>query len=189
MRSQHYPVRQLCRVLQCPRSRHYDRAQRRDEPTLKTAIARLAGAWPTYGYRRITALLHREQIQVNRQHVARLMRELGLQGQPPVRPPHTTHSNHAYPRYRHLVRALMIVRPDQVWVSDITSIRVREACVYLAVLMDVYTRCIRGWHRRRHLDQALTLTALRRALVRQRPDLHHSDQGVQYAATAYVQTL
>jgi transposase InsO family protein len=189
MLSQHYPIRQLCHVLKCPRSSHYYRAQRRDETPLKTAIERLAGTWPSYGYRRITALLHREHVQVNRKHVARLMREMGLQGQRPVRHPGTTHSNHAYPRYRNLVRELKIVRPDQVWVSDITYIRVREEFVYLAVLMDVYTRCIRGWHLSRHLDQALTLTALRRALVRQQPDIHHSDQGVQYAATAYVQTL
>jgi putative transposase len=189
MLSQHYPIRQLCHVLKCPRSSHYYRAQRRDETSLKTAIERLAGAWPTYGYRRITALLHREHVQVNRKHVARLMREMGLQGQRPVRHPRTTHSRHAYPRYRNLVREVMIVRPDQVWVSDITYIRVREEFVYLAVLMDVYTRCIRGWHLSRHLDHALTLTALQRALVRQQPDIHHSDQGVQYAATAYVQTL
>jgi putative transposase len=189
MLSPHYPIRQLCQVLKCPRSSHYYRVQRRDETSLKAAIERLAGAWPTYGYRRITALLRREHVQVNRKHVARLMRELGLQGQRPVRQPRTTHSDHSYPRYRNLVRELMIVRPDQVWVSDITYIRLREEFVYLAVLMDVYTRCIRGWHLSRHLDQALTLTALRRALVRQQPDIHHSDQGVQYAATAYVQTL
>jgi putative transposase len=189
MLSQHYPIRRLCQVLTCPRSSHYYRVQRRDETSLKAAIERLAGAWPTYGYRRITALLRREHVQVNRKHVARLMRELGLHGQRPVRYPRTTHSDHSYPRYRNLVRELMIVRPDQVWVSDITDIRLREEFVYLAVLLDVYTRCIRGWQLSRHLDQALTLTALRRALVRQQPDIHHSDQGVQYAATAYVQTL
>lgn len=189
MLSQHYPVRQICRVLSCPRSRHYYQARRRDETLLKAAIERLAGEWPTYGYRRITALLHREHVQVNRKHVARLMREMRLQGQRPTRRPRTTYSDHTYPRYPNLVQGLTIVRPDHVWVGDITYVRLREEFVYLAVLMDVYTRAIRGWHLSRHLDQTLALTALRRALVQQRPDIHHSDQGVQYAATAYVQTL
>jgi putative transposase len=189
MLSQHYPVRQICRALRCPRSSHYYPARRRDETSLRAAIERLAGAWPTYGYRRITALLRREHVQVNRKHVARLMREMGLQGRRPTRPPRTTHSDHVYRRSPNLVQGLTIVRPDHVWVGDLTYIQLREECVSLAVLMDVYTRSIRGWHLSRPLDQALTLTALRRALVQRRPDMHHSDQGVQYAATAYVQTL
>jgi putative transposase len=113
----------------------------------------------------------------------------GLQGQCPARRPRTTHSNHPYPRYPNLVQGLQIVRPDHVWVSDITYVRLHDEFVYLAVLMDVYTRSIRSWHLSRHLDRMLTLTALRRALAQHRPEIHHSDQGVQYAATAYVQTL
>jgi putative transposase len=189
MLSQHYSVRQICRVLRCARSRHYYRAHPRDETALKAAIERLVGALPSYGYRRITALSYREQVQVNRKHVARLMREMGLQGQRPTRRPRTTYSNHGYPRYPNLVQGLTIVRPEHVWVGDITYARLREEFVYLAVWMDVYTRAVRGWHLSRHLDQTLTVTALRRALVQQRPDIQHSDQGVQYAATAYVQTL
>ena len=82
-----------------------------------------------------------------------------------------------------------MTRPDQVWVADITYIRLRKEFVYLSVLMDVYTRCIRGWHLGRGLDQELTLVALRRAFEHGRPEIHHSDQGVQYAATAYVDML
>jgi transposase InsO family protein len=81
------------------------------------------------------------------------------------------------------------VRPEQVWVADITYIRLRDEFVYLAVLMDVCTRTIRGWHLSRSLEQALTLTALQRALQQHRPEMHHSDQGVQYAATDYVALL
>lgn len=125
---------------------------------------------------------------MNPKHVARLMRAMGLQGQRPVRRPRTTHSDHAYPRYPNLVQGLPIVRPHHVWGSDITSVRWHEGCVYLAVLMDVDTRSIRGWHLSRHLDHTLTLTALRRALAQHRPAIHHADQGVQDAATAYVQT-
>lgn len=189
MLSHQYPVRQVCRVLGCPRSRHYYQPHPCDEASLQAAVERLAGEWPTYGYRRITALLRREDVQVNHKHVLRLMRAMGLQGQSPARYPRTTCSHHGYPRYRNLVQGLPIVRPDQVWVADITYVRLAEAFVYLAVLMDVYTRRIRGWHLGRHLDQTLTLTALQRALVQHRPEIHHSDQGVQYAATIYTQTL
>ena len=189
MLSHDYPVRQVCRVLEYARSRHYYRPRARIETTLQAAIVRLAEAWPTYGSRGITALLRREDFQVNRKHVARLMCEMGLQGQRPRRRPRTTHSDHAYPRYPNLVQGLTVVRPEQVWVGDITYVRLRDEFVYLAVLMDIYTRGIRGWHLSRHLDQSLTLTALRRALAQHRPELHHSDQGVQYAATAYIHTL
>jgi putative transposase len=117
------------------------------------------------------------------------MRLMGLQGQRPAHHPRTTCSHHVNPHYQNLGQGLTVVRPDQVWGADITYIRLPEAFVYLAVLMDVYTRRIRGWHLSRHLDQTLTLTALRRALAERRPEIHHSDQGVQYAGTAYVQTL
>jgi putative transposase len=189
MLSHQYPVRQVCRVLGAPRSSYYYQPRPCDEASLKAAIERLAGEWPTYGYRRLTALLRREGVQVNHKHVLRLMRAMGLQGQRPARHPRTTCSHHGYPRYQNLVQGLPIVRPDQVWVADITYVRLPEAFVYLAVLMDVYTRCIRGWHLSRHLDQTLTVTALQRALVQHRPEIHHSDQGVQYAATIYTQTL
>ena len=83
-----------------------------------------------------------------------------------------------------------MTRPDQVWVADITYVRLREEFVYLAVLMDVFTRRVRGWELGRGLDQGLTLAALRRAMRRgRRPEVHHSDQGVQYAATAYTDRL
>jgi transposase InsO family protein len=117
------------------------------------------------------------------------MHELGIVGKAPERKPRTTDSGHAYPRYANLVEDLTVTRPDEVWVADITYIRLRKEFVYLAVLMDVYTRCIRGWHLGRGLDQELTLTALRRACEHGRPEIHHSDQGVQYAATAYVEML
>jgi putative transposase len=101
----------------------------------------------------------------------------------------TTDSNHAYPRYPNLVADLTVTHPNHVWVGDITYVRVRTEFVYLAVLLDVFTRRIRGWHLGRSLDQSLTRTALDRALRRGTPAIHHSDQGVQYAATKYVERL
>jgi transposase InsO family protein len=101
----------------------------------------------------------------------------------------TTNSNHPYPRYQNLVRELEIVYPDQVWVSDITYIRLGAGFVYLAIVMDVFTRTIRGWSLSKALGQDLTLTALNMALRDHVPEIHHSDQGVQYAAHAYVDRL
>jgi len=117
------------------------------------------------------------------------MDELGIHGAPPTRTKRTTNSKHAFPRYPNLVKDLEITRPDQVWVADITYIRLRQEFVYLAVLMDVFTRNLRGWHLSRSLDQTLTSAALERALVVAVPAVHHSDQGMQYAATAYVERL
>src|SRR6266478_1677768 len=95
----------------------------------------------------------------------------------------------AFTRDPTFVKDLEITRPDHVWVADITYIRLRREFVYLAVLMDVFTRSIRGWHLGRDLDQSLTLAALERALMVAVPDIHHSDQGLQYAATVYVERL
>ena len=117
------------------------------------------------------------------------MQEMDIKAKIKRRSRRTTNSDHSFPRYPNLVQELEIVRPDQVWVSDITYIRLRYEFVYLAVIMDVFTRCIRGWHLGRGLDQSLTLIALQRALVDHTPEIHHSDQGVQYAALAYVQRL
>jgi transposase InsO family protein len=186
-----YPIRLVCRLLGVSRSSIYYSAQPvpDDEAMLKTALLDLAGEWPTYGYRRLTAMMRRLDWPVNAKRVRRWMAELNLTGVPPTRGQRTTNSNHPFPRYPNLVKDLEITRPDQVWVADITYIRLRREFVYLAVLMDVFTRNIRGWHLGRSLDQGLTLAALERALVVAVPQVHHSDQGVQYAATAYVERL
>lgn len=101
----------------------------------------------------------------------------------------TTNSDHPWRRFPNLVQDLDIIRPNQVWVSDITYIRLEQEFVYLAVIMDLFTRAIRGWYLSRSLDQQLTLLALQRALVDHRPEIHHSDQGIQYAAPAYIRQL
>jgi putative transposase len=185
-----YPARLICRATGWPRSSLYLRPRPpADEGRLRQAVARLAGEWPTYGYRRLTAMLRREGWRVNGKRVRRVMAELGLRRKAPARRVRTTDSAHAFPRYPNLVAGLEVVRPDQVWVADITYVRLRSEFVYLAVLMDVFTRCVRGWELGRSLDGGLTLRALGRALRGRRPEVHHSDQGVQYAATAYVERL
>lgn len=189
MLAREYPITLACEVLGFPRSSYYYRAQADQDTTLRAAIAAVATTWPTYGSRRIQAELRRQGQMVSRKRVRRLMGEMGLQVRIKHKKQQTTNSNHPFPRYPNLVEGLEIVRPDQVWVADITYVHLLTASVYLAVLMDVFTRALRGWHLGRNLDQELTLTALCKALSGHHPEIHHSDQGVQYAASAYVTLL
>jgi putative transposase len=189
--AQGYPLTVACEMLGVPRSSYYHQPVKSpDETKLKGAIKKTAAEWPTYGYRRITEQLRRGEWVVNHKRVQRLMRLMGLQAQVKRKKRRTTNSEHGFPRYPNLVLDLEIVRPEQVWVCDITYIRLGHGFVYLAVIMDVFTRGIRGWHLGRDLDHTLTLVALQRALAKYvAPEIHHSDQGVQYAATAYTQVL
>lgn len=181
-----YPVSLICQALDLARSSYYYDTQEQEDPALRQALLHVAETWPTYGYRRVTAQLCREGWEVNSKRIRRLMRALGLQCRVKRTKRQTTNSDHPFPRHPNLVLGLEVVRPDQVWVADITYVRLSTEFVYLAVIMDVITRCIRGWHLGRDLDSDLTLTALRRALQTGHPEIHHSDQGVQYAATVYV---
>ena len=174
-----------------PRSTYYRETAKGDEQALRTAVEAIVREFPTYGSRRVAAQLRRApyEMVVNRKRVQRVMREMGLQRPVKRRKCRTTDSEHPYPRYPNLVEGLEVTHPDQVWVSDITYIRLRGGFIYLAVIMDVYTRAIRGWHLSRSLDQELTLVALRIALADCVPEIHHSDQGVQYAAKDYIDLL
>lgn len=188
--SQDYPIATVCQVVDYPRSQVYYQPQSRpDETEVKTLITTIAGQHPTYGYRRITAMLKRQGHEINHKRVVRLMRELGLVGKRPVKRKRTTNSNHEFKRYPNLVMNLVIAHPDQVWVGDITYIKLQQEFVYLAVLMDIFTRSIRGWHLARSMDQSLTIKALSKGLEKGQPEIHHSDQGVQYAANEYVKLL
>jgi putative transposase len=184
-----YSTRLLCETLGVHRCNLYREPRPDEDQPVKDALRELAGAWPTYGDRRLTRMLRRQGLPVNAKRVRRLMHELGICGEAPQRRPRTTDSRHEYPRFPNLVEGLEVTRPEQVWVADITYIRLRKEFVYLSIIMDVFTRCIRGWHLGRSLEQELTLTSLSRALERGCPEIHHSDQGVQYAATAYVAML
>jgi putative transposase len=191
MLADEYPIKVACEVLDVARSSYYYQlVESPDEAKLREAIKKTAAEWPTYGYRRITGQLRRGEWVVNHKRVQRLMRLMDIQAQIKRKKRRTTNSQHDFPRYPNLVLDLEIVRPEQVWVCDITYIRLRYGFVYLAVIMDVFTRGIRGWHLGRNLDHTLTLVALQRGLVKYpAPEVHHSDQGVQYAATAYTQVL
>jgi putative transposase len=184
-----YPVSTICTLWNFPRSTYYHPRVAKRDAELRHALEELAAEWPTYGSRRLTAELRRNGWRVNRKRIQRLMREMGLQRPKKRRQRRTTQSQHSFPRYPNLVKDLAITHPDQVWVADITYIHWRQDEVYLAVIMDVYTRSLRGWHWARGLGEELTLTALKRALQHHCPEIHHSDQGLQYTATHYVELL
>jgi len=186
---QDYPVERVCKALDFSRSSFYYQGEEPDEQALKKAIDELAAAWPTHGYRRLTAMLQRQSWHVNRKRLLRIMREKGLLRPKKPSKQRTTNSRHSHPRYPNLVENLAVVRPDHVWMADITCIRLRHEFVYLAVILDVFTRSIRGWHLSRGLDLSLTLTALQKALTKNKPEIHHSDQGIQYSAPAYTKVL
>lgn len=187
-----YPIQVICNVIGYNRSRYYYKSssgKNTEDEKLKLAIANVAGRYPTYGYRRITKQLQREGWKVNHKRVSRLMRQMGLLAQKRVRRKRTTNSVHGYRRYPNLEKGLVVKRPDQVWVADITYIRLKEEFVYLAVVMDVFTHSIRGWHLDKTMEKSLTITALKKGFSKAIPEIHHSDQGVQYAANDYVKML
>ncbi len=192
MLARDYPITLICEVLELPRSPHYYRPATVDEHDVQQAIEAVARQFPTYGSRRVSAQLRRApyHLNVNRKRVQRLMGALGLKRRLRPQRCRTTNSQHAFGRYPNLVAELALRAPDEVWVSDITYVRLQHEFIYLAVIMDVFMRDIRGWHLTRSLGQELTLVALQRALVQHgAPRIHHSDQGIQYAAPAYIQTL
>lgn len=186
-----YPIDLLCSLLGVARSSFYYQPVEADEGELREAMNQLAAQFPTYGSRRLAAQMRRPpyKLTVNRKRVQRVMRQEQITCRVKRRTVQTTDSKHEFPRYPNLVADLEITRPDQVWVSDITYIRLREEFIYLAVIMDVFTRIMRGWQLGLGLGVELTLGALELALTKGRPEIHHSDQGVQYAATDYTARL
>ncbi len=145
---QDYPqcsVRQLCRLLTVAPSSYYYAGAGEDDNDLRDVIEQIAIEFPRYGYRRMTVELHRRGWPVNHKRVLRLMREENLLVQV-RRFCRTTNSAHDYGRFPNLVRGLAIARLNQVWCADITDVRLRRDFVYLAVIMDIYPRAIRGGH-------------------------------------------
>ena len=185
------PVEATCELLELPRSTYYYPSHKEPDSQLEADLRVVAGQHPTYGTRRVTHPLRRSPFhyRLNRKRTQRLMGKMGLLRPSKRRKYRTTNSEHPYPRYSNLVKDLVIVEPDQVWVSDITYIRLGDGFVFLAVILDVFTRAMRGWHLSRSIDGDLTLQALHQALKYHCPQIHHSDQGIQYAANAYVDVL
>jgi transposase InsO family protein len=159
---------------------------------LRDAIQKLAVEWPSYGRIRITRELRRRGWVVNHKRVHRLMREDNLLCVRKRKFVVTTDSNHTRRVYPNLARDRVLTATDQLWRADITYIRLRDEFVYLAVILDAYSRRVIGWALDRTMEDSLTLTALRMALSRRvvQPGLvHHSDRGSQYASNDYTDLL
>jgi transposase InsO family protein len=159
---------------------------------LRDAIQRIALEWPSYGRPRITAELRRRGWTVNPKRVYRLLREDNLLCVRKRKFVVTTDSNHGRKVYPNLAAAMVLTGVDQLWRADITYIRLREEFVFLAVILDAFSRRVIGWALDRHMEDELTLTALRMALSERciQPGLvHHSDRGSQYASNEYTDLL
>jgi len=145
-----------------------------------------------YGYRRITAELRRRGMCINHKRVVRLMREDGLLALQPKSFVVTTDANHELEVYLNLARRMKLTAINQLWVADITYIRLRGEFVFLAVVLDAFSRKVVGWALQRHLTTRLPLLALGRAIAARRPAaglVHHSDRGTQYASGQYIRVL
>lgn len=186
-----YPIKPACALLGLARSSYYYSSRKIEDAEWEGDVEAVVNAYSQYGTRRVTYQLRRAPYnhRFNRKRIQRVMRKHGWLRPKKVWKCRTTNSRHAYPRYKNLVKDLIIGYPDQVWVADITYIRLGNGFVYLAIVLDVFTRTIRGWNMSLSLDQELSLAALRMALLERVPQMHHSDQGVQYAAHAYIDLL
>jgi transposase InsO family protein len=195
-----YPVSVLCRTLEVSRPGFYAWLQRAPSPrrledrqlgVKVVAIHRRSRG--TYGAPRVQAELEAEGTRTSRKRVARLMREHQVAGRRPKRRRRTTDSRHDHPiAADRLTRQFTAAAPNRVWVADLTSIWTWEGWLYLAVIVDRWSRRVVGWAIADHLRTELALDALRMALMRRRPLpgwIHHSDRGVQYASDAYRAAL
>jgi len=174
------------------RTYYYEPKHKAFDKALIDRMGDLCLEFPRYGYRRVTKQLQREGFIVNHKKVARIMRENNWSCRPRRKWVTTTHSNHGLPIYPNLTKDLSIYTINQLWVADITYIRILTCFVYLAVMLDAFSRRAIGYAVSRAIDTRLTLRALRMAVGTRHPPagcIHHSDRGVQYASHEYVKEL
>jgi len=188
----------LCAAAGVSRASYYRSwaagAPRTEETALRDLVQKLAIAHKHYGYRRITELVRRAGWPVNRKRIARLMREDNLLClRRPAFQPATTDSRHGWRIWPNLARRLRPTQINQIWVADITYVRLEQAFVFLAVILDAFSRKVVGWAMAEHLRAALALDALEMALAGRQVIagglVHHSDRGVQYACGDYIARL
>jgi putative transposase len=191
-------VARMCALTALSRASYYRHwrasAPREEAMGVRDAIQRIALRNRHYGYRRITRQLRREGFAANHKRVLRLMRQdnlLCLRKRPFV--PMTTNSSHGWRVVPNLARNMVPTGLDQLWVADITYVRMREEFAYLAIVLDAFSRRVIGWALETHMQASLVIAALKMALEKRRPApfslVHHSDRGVQYACADYTQVL
>ncbi len=189
-------VARMCQLGQVSRAGLYrfdpERQRRDDDLDLCNGIQRIALEFPCYGRPRITAELKRRGWKVNHKRVARIMRQDNLLCLRRKKFVATTDSNHSFHIYPNLAGSMEPTGIDQLWIADITYIRLETEFVYLAVVLDAYSRRVIGWALDRTLEDDLAIAALKMAFRRRSPPeglTHHSDRGVQYASHAYTKLL
>jgi len=189
-------VNALCEMTGLSRAGFYRRRVPRQatpvEMELRDQMQKVAAESPAYGYRRITAELQQRGFDVNHKRVLRMMREDNLLCVRRRAFMVTTDSRHNFPVYPNLAREMKPTAINQLWVADITYVRLRTEFVYLAVVLDAFSRRVIGWALGRTLEAQLAVAALRMALVQRQPGpglVHHSDRGVQYASLDYTEML
>jgi putative transposase len=189
-------VQRMCGLAGISRASFYRKWERQAvqslDQELRDVIQRASLAHRFYGYRRITQVLRRQGWPVNAKKVRRLMHEDNLLAQRKRRFVPTTDSDHDFVVYPNLAKDLKLSDINQLWVADITYIRLAEEFVYLAVVLDAYSRRVVGWALGRSLDSRLALAALDRAIAARQPGpglVHHSDRGTQYSSYEYVRRL
>jgi transposase InsO family protein len=184
---------EMARVSRAGFYRHYEEHQpRQADVTLRDLIQQIVLENRGYGYRRVSAELRHRGVVANRKRVLRLMREDNLLAVRKQRFVFTTDSRHGYAVYANLAARLQLTGINQLWVADITYVRLRETFLYLAILMDAYSRRVVGWELGKDLRAELALSALNRALADRQVEpgiVHHSDRGVQYCSQTYVERL
>ena len=195
-----YPMRILCRVLRVSRSGYYAWLNRKpsareleDERLRPKVVEAFETGRGTYGSPRVRDELVHQGFEIGRKRVARLIREMGLQGVTPRKFRVTTDSDHGHPIAKNLIdRDFVASRPNEKWVTDITYIWTAEGWLYLAIVMDLFSRRIVGWSTANHLKTDLCLGALQMAISQRtgiKGLIHHSDRGVQYASDCYRKAL
>ena len=189
-------IQRLCELAGVSRASFYrhweERAPNAAETELRDRVQRLALAHRHYGYRRITVLLQREGLMVGAKKVRRVMRQDNLLAVRRRRFIATTDSAHTFQVFPNLAQYLGITDINQLWVADLTYVRLEQEFVYLAVVLDAFSRRVIGWALARRLETALPLAALEKAIANRQPQpglVHHSDRGAQYASLEYVDRL
>ncbi len=189
-------VTRMCRLGRVSRAGWYrfdpERQQPDDDLDLRSEMQRIALEFPCYGRPRITAELKRRGWKVNHKRVARIMREDNLLCLRRKKFVGTTDSRHGFPIYPNLAGDMEPTRLNELWIADITYIRLETEFVYLAVVLDAYSRRVIGWSLDRTLEDDLAMAALQMAFRRRSPSeglTHHSDRGVQYASHDYTNLL
>lgn len=187
---------EMCQLAGVSRASYYrgwqNQQPEEEEVALRDQLQRLALKYRYYGYRPLTKLLKREGWVVNHKRVLRIMRQDNLLSLRRKKFVITTQSGHGWHIYPNLARWVATTEVNQLWVADITYVRLRYEFVYVAIILDVYSRRVVGWSIGEHVDSGLAQQALQKALEQRRPKpglIHHSDQGWQYACGDYIKLL